>query len=114
MAYSNINKMTITNTAIYDTCGLDITLAKTDKNRYYLAKPNGDIIGKGFTSEKLALAKLEKIELRRYNGNLHGLRFGSKINESTIEAYNAEIWGGKFELSNIRFHKDHYLSLIHI
>ena len=108
MAYSNINKMTLKSTEIYDTYGKNITLATTTKGRSYLANEDGSIIGAGFTSEALALKKLAKIEIRRMNGNLHGLRFGSKITEDTINAYNKEIWGSEFKLTNIRFKKGHY------
>lgn len=108
MAYSNINKMTLKSSEIYDTYGKDIILATTEKGRSYLANEDGSIIGAGFTSEALALEKLAKIEIRRMNGNLHGLRFGSKIDEDTINAYNKEIWGSEFKLTNIRFKKDHY------
>ena len=100
----NLKALNVVSTEAWDIVGADVILARTDTNRYYLADSlTGDLLTSGFTSEKLALDKLARIEDRRVKGNLMGYRFGSKITGATLRDYTARVWGDLYTLSETRF-----------
>lgn len=100
----NLTKLNIINTQEFDVIGRPVLLARTKTNRYYLADARtGNLLTNGFPSETIALDKLAKIEDRRARGNMMGFRFGSKIDEGTVEAYAAEVWGDLVNLIDVEF-----------
>ena len=100
----NISNLNLISTESYDTIGTAILVARTDKNRWYLADAaTGNLLTSGFSSEIQAQEKIAKIEDRRARGNMMGFRFGSKATPKTIKGYAAEVWGNLFVLKNLRF-----------
>lgn len=100
----NLTKLNVIDLNTFDVIGRPVAVARTKTNRYYLADAKtGNLLSNGFTSEKLALDKLAKIEDRRARGNMMGFRFGSKIDESVVEDYAAEVWGDLINLIDVEF-----------
>lgn len=133
----NLSKLNIASKATLKIADEKITLAKSDKGRWYLSREDGSIIGStGFNSKTKALAALDIYKAKTVKAkpaaktatakpataepaktekatttkieNLHKLKFGGKIDESIIKEYNKEIFGSRYKLTNIRFKDSHY------
>lgn len=85
-----------------DLCGLATTVVKVKTSRWLLCKEDGTVLVSK-RSETEVLAAAAKIEERRDAGNLHGFRFGSRINASIVKGYAVAVWAERFTYENVNF-----------
>jgi len=82
--------------------GLMTTVVKVKTARWLLCKQDGTVVASK-RSEAEVLAVAAKIEERRDAGNLHGFRFGARVNSSIVTGYATAVWGERFAYENIEF-----------
>lgn len=85
-----------------DLVGLEVTVVKVKTGRWLLCKEDGTVLASK-RSESDILATAGKIELRRDAGNLHGYRFGKRIDSTIVKGYAVAVWGERFNYENIEF-----------
>lgn len=107
MAYTNIKLIKAEKTYNVDVYSKELTVVKVKDNRWLVANPQGEVV-KSCLSEAQALKYCEKVENRRYNGNMFGYRFGKSICPDTIEERTQEVWGGIYTTKNVHFKDAHY------
>lgn len=85
-----------------DCAGELLTVTKVKTHRWLLCKEDGTVVvSKRYEHEVLAQAA--KIEVRRLNGNLHGFRFGSRVDTNTVMQYAKAVWADRFSYSAVEF-----------
>lgn len=84
-----------------DCSGLLLTVCKVKTHRWLLVNGEEVVVSKRHEHEVLAAAA--KIEERRDAGNLHGFRFGKRVDSLTVVGYARRVWGQRFSYSNVQF-----------
>ena len=107
MKYKNIKLIAVDTKYQMDVFNKEYTVCKVKTGRWLVADENGEIVKSG-RSETEALKYCERVENRRYNGNMFGYRFGKKICSTDIEEMVAVVWGGLYTVKNVNFKEDHY------
>jgi len=102
MAYTTFDLSTAQHSYLIDVHEKSLVVVKVKTSRWLLCEQDGTV-QTSKRSETEVLQRAAKIEERRINGNLHGFRFGSKIEESTVLNYAIAVWGERFDYSNIEF-----------
>jgi hypothetical protein len=85
-----------------DCAGEELAVVKVKTHRWLLCKEDGTVVAsKRFEHEILGQAA--KIEERRIKGNLHGFRFGKKVDSGMVVQYAKLVWGERFQYSNVEY-----------
>lgn len=85
-----------------DCAGQALQVVKVKTARWLLCKEDGTVVASK-RSEHEVLGQAAKIEVRRLNGNLHGFRFGSKVDGGMVVQYAKLVWGERFQYKNVEF-----------
>lgn len=102
MAYTTFDIKAAADAYNMDLVGLTTVVVKVKTARWLLCKEDGTVISSK-RSEAEVLAEAAKIELRRDAGNLHGYRFGKRVNGAIVKAYAVAVWGQRFAYENVTF-----------
>lgn len=102
MAYTKFDLSNAEKSESVDVYNKEMLVVKVKTGRWLLCEENGDVVASKRSSDEVHTAAA-KIEVRRLNGNLHGFRFGKKIDESVVEGYAVAVWGERFSYENIAF-----------
>lgn len=102
MAYTSFDLNAAAAAYEMDLVGLEVSVVKVKTSRWLLCKADGTVLASK-RSESEILAVADKIELRRDAGNLHGYRFGKRIDSTIVKGYAVAVWGERFSYDNIEF-----------
>lgn len=102
MAYQTFDFANAEKTYLTDAFNKELTVVKVKTSRWLLCEEDGTVVSSK-RSEGEVLNQVAKIEIRRMRGNLHGYRFGKRIDASVVSGYAVAVWGERFSYDNIEF-----------
>ena len=102
MAYTTFKIEDAANSYDVDVYCKTLKVVKVKTSRWLLCEADGKVVFSA-RSEGEVLNRAGKLEIRRSRGNLHGFRFGSKIETGVVVAYAGAVWGDMYTLTGTRF-----------
>ena len=111
MAYTTFNLANSEKSYLIDVCDKELTIVKVKTHRWLLCESDGTVVNSE-RSEGAILNRASKIENRRLNGNLHGYRFGKRIDSSIVVGYAVAVWGERFSYSDVHFDGHYWMMAI--
>lgn len=102
MAYTTFDIKAAAASYEMDLAGLAATVVKVKTSRWLLCKEDGTVLV-SCRAEADVLDFAAKLEERRDAGNLHGYRFGKRVDSETVVARAVAVWGERFSYTNVAF-----------